>query len=88
MSAVLAFDGTRVSLSEGRWKHIVLRYPELKNRRALVLNAVANPDELYIDKIGAMHSLKRFTNEVSNYLVVIYYRENEEGYKDGLLHKS
>lgn len=66
--------------SEERWKHIVLRHPKLKNKRALVLDAVANPNEVYIDKIGAIHSLKRLTNEVSDYLVVIYYRENEEGY--------
>lgn len=80
MSIVLTFDGTRVSLSEERWKHVVLRHPELENKRALVLSVVANPDEAYIDPTGAIHSLKRLTHEVSDYLVVIYRRENEEGY--------
>jgi len=67
-------------LTEGRWKHIVLRYPELENKLFLVLYAVASPDEVYVDQEGAFHALKRLHGEVSDYIVVVYYKENEEGY--------
>jgi len=77
---IIAFDGTKVMLTEERWKHIVFRHPELDNKSAVVLNTVANPDEVYIDVVGAFHVLRRLANEVSDYLVVISLRENREGY--------
>jgi len=80
MSAVTAFDGTKVLLSDKRWKHIVLRHPELENRRFLVLNAVASPDEVYIDTTGAFHALKKLVNEVSDYIVVIFLIKDKGGY--------
>jgi hypothetical protein len=76
----IAFGGMKVLLTEKRWKHIVLRHPELENKMALILDAVANPDEVYIDVTGAFHALKRLVDEVSDYLVVIYRKENREGY--------
>ena len=77
MSAV-AFDGTRVVLREERWRHIILRHPELKNAAGLILEAVTHPDEVYVDPTSAFHALKR-VNEVSDFLVVIYSVE-DEGY--------
>jgi hypothetical protein len=80
MHSVQAFDGTRVLLSEERRKHITLRHPELEDKIAKVLAAVANPDEVYVDPTGAVHVLKRLTREISDYLVVIYRKENRECY--------
>ena len=80
LSTVTAFDGTRVLLSERRWGHIVLRHPELENKRSLVLDAVANPDEAYFDATGAVHVLKKLVNGVSDFIVVIYVRKGKEGY--------
>ena len=77
MSSV-AFDGTRVVLNQERWRHIVLRHPELKNAAELILDVVAHPDEVYIDPTGAFHALKR-AKSVSDFLVVIYSVE-DEGY--------
>ena len=77
MSAV-AFDGTVVLLTEERWRHIVLRHPELKNAVNLILKAVATPDEVYVDPTGAFHALKR-VKAVSDFLVVIY-SVKAEGY--------
>jgi hypothetical protein len=57
--SVTAFNGTKVLLSDERWKHIVLRHPELENKLSLVLEAVAKPDEVYIDPVGSFHALKR-----------------------------
>jgi len=80
MSEVIAFDGTMVVLSEERWKHIVLRHPELEDKITKVLDTVTNPDEVYVDPMGAIHTLKRLFYEVSDYLVIIYHKENGEGY--------
>jgi hypothetical protein len=77
---VVAYDGVNVVLSEERWRHIVLRHPEMKGKSDLILSAVSNPDEAYLDSTGAIHSLKRLISSVSDYLVVIYNRIGEEGY--------
>jgi hypothetical protein len=78
--SVFAFDGTSVVLREERWRHIVLRHSELKGKRSLVLDAVSNPDEVYVDLTGAVHALKRLVGGFSDFLVVVYSRENGEGY--------
>ncbi|MEM3726303.1 MAG: hypothetical protein QXK98_05510 [Candidatus Bathyarchaeia archaeon] len=77
---IRAFDGTRILLTDERWKHIVLRHPELENKLSLVLDVVAHPDEVYIDPVGAFHALKRLHDEVSDYIVIIYSKEDKEGY--------
>lgn len=76
----IAFNGAKIFLTEERWKHIVLRHPELENKLSLILDTVANPDEVYIDPAGTFHALKKLHGEVSDYIVVIYYKENREGY--------
>jgi len=76
----IAFNGTKIFLTEERWKHIVLRHPELENKLSLVLETITNPDELYIDPTGVFHALKRLHGEVSDYIVVIYHKEGGEGY--------
>jgi len=40
--SVVASDGTRILLTDERWKHIMLRHPELENRLSLVLNVIAD----------------------------------------------
>ena len=79
MNAVTV-DGTKVVLSEERWRHIVLRHPELKDKRNLVLDAVSNPDEVYVDSTGAVHVLKKLVGEISDFLVVVYVKGDGEGY--------
>jgi hypothetical protein len=80
LMSIRAFDGARILLTDERWKHIVLRHPELENKSFLVLDVVVNPDEVYVDQAGAFHALKRLHGEVSDYIVVVYCKENEEGY--------
>jgi hypothetical protein len=74
----IAFDGTKVVLSQERWRHIVLRHPELKNAYELIIETISHPDEVYIDPTGAFHALKR-VKAVTDFLVVIY-SVNGEGY--------
>jgi hypothetical protein len=71
-----AFDGTKVVLRPERWRHIVLRHPELEDAYGVILETVARPDEVYVDPTGAFHALKR-ARGISDFLVVIYSVENE-----------
>ncbi len=75
MSAT-AFDGTKVVLKRERLRHIILRHPELKNAAELILDAVAQPDEVYVDPTGAFHALK-LVKGPSDFLVVIYSVEHD-----------
>ncbi len=74
--SAIAFDGKRIALKPERWRHIVLRHPELKKSAERILDAVAHPDEVYIDLTGAFHALKHIKG-VSDFLVVIYSTEHE-----------
>jgi len=77
---VVGLGGVEVVLSEERWRHIVFRHPELKDKQRLVLNAISNPDEAYVDATRAVHVLKRLVGEASDFLVVIYSVEGGRGY--------
>ena len=76
--SIIAFDGTKVVLSQEHWRHIILRHPELKNAAELILEIVAYPDEVYVDPTGAFHALKRVRG-ISDFIVAIY-SVNHEGY--------
>jgi hypothetical protein len=52
---IVAFDGTLVSLSEERWRHIILRHPQIGASKSLILEAVAQPDKVYVDVTGEIH---------------------------------
>ena len=78
--SVVAFDGKKVVLSEERWRHIVFRHPELKDKAGLVLSVISCPDEAYVDGSGAVHVLKRLVGDVSDFVVVIYGVEGGRGY--------
>lgn len=84
---VVGLGGVEVVLSEERWRHIVFRHPELKDKAKLVLSAVSGPDEAYLDGTGAVHVLKR-VGGVSDFLVVIYSVEGERGYIRTAYYKS
>lgn len=77
---IVAFDGSSVVLSDERWRHIVLRHPELREKRGLILDAVTRPDEVYADSAGGVHVLKRLSGDGSDFLVVVYAKSGVEGY--------
>jgi len=76
--SIKAFDGITVILSEERWHHIILRHPELEKAKSLIYDAIANPDEAYMDETGAVHALKN-VGGISDFLVAIY-SINGKGY--------
>lgn len=77
---VVGLGGVEVALTEERWRHIVIRHPELTAKQRLVLNTVSGPDEAYVDTLRAVHVLKRLAGETSDFLVVIYSVEGGRGY--------
>lgn len=64
-----------IILTAERWKHITDRHPELTNSRSQIIEAVADPDELYMDIDSMMHAIKRIRER---YLVVIYAKMEED----------
>ncbi len=70
--------GKKVILSEEYWLHIGFRHPEIGSEPGIVLRAVSNPDELYRDKDGGIHLLKKVDGE--HYLAVICRFERGEGF--------
>jgi len=80
MSEIAAFNGTRVVLTEERWKHILVRHSELENKINKIMEAVMRPDESYIDPTGSIHALKKVIHEASDYIVAIYRKTDEKGY--------
>ena len=62
--------GKIVTLTPDDWLHVRFRHPEVGPDPEPLLNAVANPDEIYEDARGGNHALKRI--DEGHFLVVIY----------------
>jgi hypothetical protein len=60
------------------WLHIRFRHPEVGEDSNALLQVVAKPAELYKDRRGGIHTLKRIDEE--HFLVVIYELKDREGY--------
>lgn len=73
------FRNFRVGLTERRLGHIFYRHPELRNKSALILEAVSEPDELYLDPGGGYHAVKMVERAPADFLVVVYVTVDEEG---------
>lgn len=73
------FRNFRVGLTERRLGHIFYRHPELRNKSALILEAVSEPDELYLDPGGGYHAVKTVEQAPADFLVVVYVTDDEGG---------
>jgi len=71
-------DGKKITLTMDDWLHVRFRHPEVGGNPNALLQIVAKPEELYKDKRGGIHALKRIDEE--HFLVVIYELEDREGY--------
>jgi len=71
-------EDKKIVLTMDDWLHIRFRHPEVGEEPDALLQVVSNPDELYIDGRGGIHTLKRKDEEL--FLVVICELENREGY--------
>ena len=69
------YDGTEFVITKRRWKHVLEHHPELSDSIDTILEAVSNPDEVYVDPRRMYHILRR-TRKYSDYIVVIC-RKNE-----------
>ena len=74
------YDGTRVRLTEERMRHIVVRHPQLEDREWLIVEALVRPDEVYLSPAGEIHVLRKLVGDVSDYIIVIFCREDGKAY--------
>ncbi|MEM3109383.1 MAG: hypothetical protein QW569_06550 [Candidatus Bathyarchaeia archaeon] len=65
-----SFDGIITLLTSSTWEHIIFKHPELKGKRKLIIEALKNPDEVFLDLKGSLYILKR-VDLVSDYLVIV-----------------
>ncbi len=72
----MAPNGRKVSLSEDYWRHILFRHPEVLRYEETILKTVEEPDEIYVDERGGIHSIKRIDKD--HFLAVIYELEKDE----------
>lgn len=73
-----AFDGRRIIISKERWRHIIIRHPEVGNDVALLSKGLSNPTEVYENGRGGIHSILQI--DENHFLVVIYEATNDEGF--------
>ena len=71
--------GHKVLVNEDAITRLVDKHPELRGHEDLVIRALRDPDEIYRDKSGGFHCLKKI-HAVSDYIVVIYVTKNNKGY--------
>jgi len=77
-SAVDTPLGRRVVLTEEYWLHIGLRHPEVGVDPTAVLQTVRNPEEIYQDRVGSLHLLRRV--DEGHFMVVICRFVDHEGF--------
>lgn len=67
-------NGVPVRLTEERWRHIVLRHPEMENQSQRILEAVEQPDKIQLGDFGELLALRFYaeTPLTSKFLVVAY----------------
>ncbi len=75
-----AFDGSEFIITKRRWFHIIERHAELKNMMNNVREAASIPDEVFSDKRGTLHLLKRTRSGQFDFLVLIARREGPRTY--------
>lgn len=75
-----SFDKTRFIVTRRRWLHILDRHVELRDMMRVVLSAASVPDEVFIDKRGALHLVKSLRGMVSDFLVVIAQKSDSKTY--------
>jgi hypothetical protein len=70
--------GRTVVLSEEYWFHIGFRHPEVGRDPSPIILAVSSPDEIYQDKAGGVHLLRKADED--HFLVVICDFGQGEGF--------
>src|SRR5437016_12143761 len=84
MLIVKSHNQVPVRLTDERWKHIVLRHPEMDEQRERVLETLGKPDIIQRGDFGELLALRFFkqTPLTSKFLVVVY---KEVSLEDGFI---
>jgi len=84
MIIIKSHNQVPVRLTDERWKHIVLRHPEMDEQRERVLETLGKPDIIQRGDFGELLALRFFkqTPLTSKFLVVVY---KEVSLEDGFI---
>ena len=83
MEIAHSIAGVPIRLTAARWDHITTRHPEMRWKRAAVLETIAAPDVLQQGDYGALIAARRYNQPpVQNLFLVVVYREldSESGF--------
>lgn len=74
MIIVYSINGVPIRLTTERWKHIILRHPEMSVEKDKVIETLSNPDLVQKGDYATLIALKFYaqTPLTSKYLVVVY----------------
>lgn len=65
-----------VRLTEERWRHVVVRHPEMDGQREKVLETLARPDMIQRGDFGELPAIRRYTQTpMGEKYVVVAYKE-------------
>ncbi len=70
--------GIPIRLSDERWEHIITEHAELTDRRAQVLEAVANPERILAGNAGEQLAVREI--DTGKWIVVVYREFDEDGF--------
>ncbi|MGH9878134.1 MAG: hypothetical protein ACRD38_08755 [Nitrososphaerales archaeon] len=73
------YDSSEFVITKRRWNHVLEHHPELSDSVDTILEAIRNPDEVYVDPRGTYHILRR-TRKYSDYIVVICKKNGGKTY--------
>ena len=78
MTTAISRNGILIRLPDERWEHIVARHQILVDKKPLVLEAIAQPDQILDGDEGALMAVKQL--EPGKVLVVVYKEEFSDGF--------
>jgi hypothetical protein len=65
-----------IRLTEERWRHIAERHPEMADKHEMVLEALAEPDEVQQGDFGELLAIRAYPGLDLGKFIVVVYREN------------
>ncbi len=83
MIIVKSKNNIPIRLTAERWKHIIMRHPEMENQKDYVLETIADPHMIQQGDFGELIAIRFYQKSplTSKYLVTIY----KEGEADGFV---
>ena len=78
VESVYSTNGVSIRLTDERWAHITEEHSELAGLRSEIMEAVANPAEIFAGNQGELLAVREV--EPGKYLVVVYRESQQDGF--------